>query len=406
MPLFQYKARAIRGDAIQGTIEASSSDVAASRLIEGGLTPINIAVAKEPSSFNKDLRDWFPQPVEIVDLIQFSRQIHSLLRSGVPILRALSGLATNTKNHTLAKVISEVVESLESGRDLSSSMSLHPKVFSLFYVSLVRVGETSGQLPEMFQQLTYYLERERKTIQQIKSAMRYPMFVMAAIGIAMIVINIFVIPKFANTFNRLGADLPLPTKILLATSNFAVDNWLTLLVGLATLILGSHFYIQTDNGRYRWHKLKIRLPLIGPLIYQATLARFSRLFAMGQRAGIPLITSLTVVGRAVDNDFMEERVLGMREGIERGESVSHTAAASGIFDDLVLQMLSVGEESGTLDELLQEVSDYYDREVEYSIEKLSASIEPILIVFIGCMVLMLAIGIFLPMWDLAQAALH
>ena len=406
MPSFQYRARGQRGDAIEGVIEAGSTDLAATRLIEGGLTPIDIQPLEERVGMRTDLGDLFPPEVRLVDLIQFSRQMHSLLKAGVPILSALHGLTRNTRNRTLAKTLGGVIESLEAGRDLSSALSLYPKVFSVFYISLVRVGETSGQLEQVFRQLASYLEREKKTRDQIKSAMRYPLFVIAAILMAVVVINVFVVPAFAAIFEKFGANLPLPTRILVAMSDVTVNHWQILLVGVVALVMGLRFYLHSETGRYKWHKLQLRLPGVGSVLYQATLARFSRLFALVQRSGIPIVTGLSVVGRALDNDFVEERVLAMRDGIERGEALSHTAASSGIFDPLVLQMIQVGEESGATDELLQEIADYYDDEVDYAIGKLSASIEPTLTVALAGLVFLLATGIFLPMWDLYKVALH
>jgi len=406
MPAFQYKARGQRGDAIEGVIEAASTDLAATRLIEGGLTPIAIHPVQETVGMSTDLAELFPVRVEAIDLIQFSRQMYSLLKAGVPILSALSGLASNTRNRTLAKTLAEVIESLHAGWELSASLAQHPKVFSVFYISLVRVGETSGQLEEVFRQLSGYLEREQKTRKQIKSAMRYPLFVLGAILIAVIVINVFVVPAFAAIFEQFGADLPLPTRILMATSDAMINHWHFMLVGTILAMISIGLYLHSDSGRYRWHKAQLHLPLVGRVLYQATLARFSRLFALVQRSGIPIVTGLSVVGRALGNDFVEERILSMRDGIERGESLSNTAAGTGIFDHLVLQMLQVGEESGATDQLLQDVADYFDDEVDYSIDKLSASIEPTLTIALAGLVFLLATGIFLPMWDLAKVALH
>ena len=409
MPLYAYKARGTRGDAVEGTLEAASSDAAAARLMEGGLTPVDIVPAAEPKGaglLNRDLNDIFPPKVTLADLIQFSRQMHSLLRAGVPILTALTGLAGNTRNPTLARAIADINASLGAGRDLASSLSQHPDIFSLFYVSLVRVGETTGRLEEIFEQLAFYLEREKHTREQVKSALRYPTFVLTAIAIAIVIINIFVIPAFASTFARFGADLPLATQALMGLSSFMVNHWPALLIGLVVAFLGLRHWLRTPQGRYRWHKLQLRLPLIGPVLYQATMARFSHLFAMAQRSGVPLITALSVVARALDNDYAEERILTMRDGIERGDSITRTAAATGVFDPLVLQMLAVGEESGNLDQLLQEIADYYNREVDYAITKLSAAIEPILTIVIGLLVLVLAIGVFLPMWNLGSAVMQ
>ena len=406
MPTFQYKARGQRGDAIEGVIEAASTDLAASRLIEGGLTPVDIQPLKQKTGMSTDIADLFPAKVQLVDLIQFSRQMHSLMKAGVPILSALSGLAAHTVNRTLAKTLTGVMESLQAGRDLSSSMAQFPAVFSVFYISLVRVGETSGRLEEVFQQLATYLQRDKKTRDQIKSAMRYPVFVLVAILVAISVINVLVVPAFAAMFAQFGAELPLPTRILIAMSDFTINRWELLLGGGVALVAGGRMYVRSENGRYAWHKLLLTLPLIGKILYRAALARFSRLFALVQSSGIPIVTGLSVVARALDNDFIQERVLSMRDGIERGESLSNTAAGTGIFDHLVLQMLQVGEQSGATDDLLREVADYYDSEVDYAVEKLSASIEPTLTIILAVLVFLLAAGIFLPMWDLASVALH
>jgi MSHA biogenesis protein MshG len=406
VPTFQYKARGQRGDAIEGVIEAASTDLAASRLIEGGLTPVDIQPLKQKTGMSTDIADLFPAKVQLVDLIQFSRQMHSLMKAGVPILSALSGLAAHTVNRTLAKTLTGVMESLQAGRDLSSSMAQFPAVFSVFYISLVRVGETSGRLEEVFQQLATYLQRDKKTRDQIKSAMRYPVFVLVAILVAISVINVLVVPAFAAMFAQFGAELPLPTRILIAMSDFTINRWELLLGGGVALVAGGRMYVRSEDGRYAWHKLLLRLPLIGKILYRAALARFSRLFALVQSSGIPIVTGLSVVARALDNDFIQERVLSMRDGIERGESLSNTAAGTGIFDHLVLQMLQVGEQSGATDDLLREVADYYDSEVDYAVEKLSASIEPTLTIILAVLVFLLAAGIFLPMWDLASVALH
>ena len=405
MSLFQYKARGKRGDAIEGLMEAASSDSVATQLIQSGMIPVDIALATEKVDHSIRFETLFPQKVTANDIIQFSRQMHSLLKSGVPILSALSGLAESTKNKTLKEAIHSISISLQSGRELASALSDHDGIFTLFYVSMVRIGETSGQLDAIFLQLARYLERDEKTKKQIRSAVRYPIFVLTAISMAIFVINLWVIPAFAAMFSKYGAQLPWATKILLAVSGVFVNYWPFLLAGLVGGAIGLKYYIASDKGAYLWDKYKLKVPIVGQLIYRATLARFARLFAMSTRAGVPLITALTVVARALDNAYVEERVLSMRSGIERGESISRTALASGMFDNLVMQMITVGEETGAVDELLQEVAEYYELEVEYDIDRLSASIEPILTVIVGIMILILALGVFLPMWNIASVAL-
>lgn len=406
MAIFEYKARGPRGDAILGNMESASADGVAARLIEGGLTPIDIRPAREKRSVSNDLSSYFPQPVRSADLIQFSRQMHSLTRAGVPILSALAGLTVTTRNRTLSSTLGEVRQMLEAGHDLASALNQHPKVFSPFYVAMIRVGETSGRLQDIFKQLAYYLEREKITRDRIKKALRYPSFVLAVVVAAVFVVMRYVVPPFSKLFASFNAELPWQTRGLIALSDFFVANGVWLFGGTVLAVIGAIYYVRSEDGRYRWDKLKLRLPLAGPVIYRATLARFTRLFAMSQSAGVPLINSLTVVARALDNAYIEERILTMRNGIERGESISGTAAGSGIFDPLSLQMMAVGEEAGTLDELLNEVAVYYDQEVEYSIDKLAAAIEPILTVVVAVLVLILAMAIFLPLWDIGRAAMH
>lgn len=406
MALYQYKARGHKGDAVDGVVEAASADAVASQLIANGLTPVNIEPTAKPVPKLVEFEKLFPRKVHSGDLIQFSRQMHSLLKAGVPILSAFSGLAEITKNETLQATIKNVSISLESGRDLASAMHEHPGVFSDFYVSMIRIGETSGNLDAIFLQLAKYLERDKKTRNQIRAAVRYPFFVLAAIAVALVVINLFVMPAFAKVFAKYHAGLPWATQVLLTTSTFCVNHWPELLAALTGGIVWLRYYMATENGRYRWDRLKLRLPLIGDLIHRATMARFARLFSMAIRSGVPLITALTVVARALDNNFVQDRILSMQTGIERGESISNTAVASGMFDHLVLQMMSVGEETGSMDELLQEVAEYYDAEVEYELERLSAAIEPVLTIVIGFIVLILALGVFLPMWNIAKVALH
>ncbi|MGB5258892.1 MAG: type II secretion system F family protein [Gammaproteobacteria bacterium] len=406
MPVFHYKARGSHGDAIEGTLDAGSTDAVAAHLMDSGLTPIDIHLRVEHTSVRRKFNELFKQRIDTADLIQFSRQMYSMLRAGVPIFRAITALASTTANLTLRQTLEVVTESLESGRSLSEALGRHPDVFSMFYISMVRVGETSGNVEKIFNQLAFYLDREKETRKKIKSALRYPLFVVTAIAVALGIISIFVIPAFADMFRSFGAELPLPTRILMAISDFMVAYWPMLLGGIIAAIIGLRTFINTEDGAYRWDRLMLNLPLTGPVVYKASLARFSHLFAMSLGAAVPLITSLTVVAHALNNRFLEERILGMRSGIEQGKALSMVAANSGIFDPLVMQMLAVGEESGTITDLLKEIADYYDREVDYATERLSAAIEPILTVVIAGLVLVMAMGVFLPMWDLASAALH
>jgi MSHA biogenesis protein MshG len=240
---------------------------------------------------------------------------------------------------------------------------------------------------------------------QVKAALRYPIFVMVAMAIALIVINLFVIPAFAKVYAGFHAQLPLITKLLIGFSEFMVSSWPFLLAVLIVAIFVFRGYTRTRAGKFAWDRFKLRIPIAGKIILKATLARFSRSFALSMRSGVPVVQGLTLVAQTVDNSFVAERVDKMREGVERGESVLRTAINTDVFTPVVLQMMMVGEESGALDDMMEEIADMYQREVEYELKTLGAQIEPILILCLGVLVLILALGVFLPIWDLGQAAL-
>ncbi|OGI51237.1 MAG: MSHA biogenesis protein MshG [Candidatus Muproteobacteria bacterium RIFCSPHIGHO2_02_FULL_65_16] len=406
MPVFLYKGRNKRGEAVRGHIEAVSPDAVATQLFNSGITPIDIALPRAGADVLAALRAWVESSgkVQLVDLILFSRQMYTMMKAGVPIMQALRGLRESTRNLAVAKVITSIGESLDTGLDLASALKRHPRVFSQLYVSMVQVGETTGSLQEVFEQLALYLEREKDTRDRIKSATRYPVFVVVAMAVAMFIINLFVIPAFAKVYAGFRIELPWATKLLIATSNFTVAYWHLMLAAVVLGVIALRFYVNTAEGRYRWHKIKLKLPVVGKILYQATLGRFARAMAVMIKSGVPLVQGMTVISRAVDNDYIGERVVQMRDGIERGETIARTAATTAMFPPLVIQMISVGEETGAVDELMFNVADYYEREVDYDIKNLSDAIQPLLIIVLGVLVLILALGVFLPMWDLVQVA--
>jgi len=410
VPQFAYQGRNARGELVKGVLEGASSGAVADQLFSTGITPVHIneaagaaAPAAGGAAKRREIRFGEPK-VELADLMLFSRQMHTLLKSGVPIIRALAGLQESSQNPTLAKVVGEVRDGLESGRELSFSMRAHPKVFSSFMVNMVRVGEMTGRLDEVFLRLYDFFAFEKKMSDDIRAALRYPMFVMIALAAAMFIVNIFVIPAFAKMFASFKTELPLMTRVLIATSDAFVAYWWLMLIGIVAAVVGFRLYTAAPKGRYAWDWLKLKLPVVGSLIHKATLARFSRSFAISGKSGVPIVQGLAMVAEVVDNAFLESRILQMRDGIERGESILRTAVATGVFDPVVLQMVAVGEETGEIDDLMGEIADMYEREVTIEVEGLTAKIEPILLVFMGVLVLVLALGVFLPMWDMASAA--
>jgi MSHA biogenesis protein MshG len=284
-------------------------------------------------------------------------------------------------------------------------MRKHPQVFSFFYVSLVRVGELTGQLENVFLRLYNHLDFERQIRDSIKAAVRYPIFVVVAMAAAIVIVNIFVIPAFAKVYAGFKAQLPFLTKMLIGFSNFMVETWPLQIAAVIALVFAFRAWIGTRRGKYRWDKMKLRIPIAGKIILKATLARFARSLALALQSGVPVVQALSTVAQVVDNDFIGLRIEQMRDGVERGESVLRTAVAAGVFTPVVLQMIAVGDETGELDALMREVADLYERDVEYEVRTLSQQIEPILIVGLGALVLVLALGVFLPIWDLGKAAI-
>jgi len=408
MPYFAYKGRNGRGEAVHGVLEGADSGAVADQLFGSGVTPIEISVTRKAASAGG--LGWrarlFEKKVTSMDVQLFSRQIHTLLKSGVPIMRGLAGLQESAISPAFGRVIKDLRESLDAGRELSSAMMRHPQCFSPFYLSMVKVGEMTGRLEEVFLRLFDHLEFDRDMRERVKTALRYPSFVVIAMAIAMVVVNIFVIPQFASVFKSFGAELPLMTRILLATSGFTI-KWWPALAGAALIgWFGFRAWTRTAQGRLAGDRYKLRLPIAGKIIHKGTMARFARSFALSMRSGVPIVHALTVVSQTADNAYLSSRIEQMRDGVERGESILRTSTAANVFTPIVLQMIAVGEETGSIDDLMDEIGQMYEREVDYELKTLSSQIEPILITFLGVMVLILALGIFLPIWDLGQAALH
>ncbi len=407
MPFFSYKARNARGELLQGILEGADSSAVADQLFNTGITPIEITATTKSV---KDSTETFwarltERKVQAIDVQLFSRQLYTLLKAGVPIMRALAGLQESAINQAFGRVIKDLRESLDAGRELSAAMRRHPTVFSSFYTSMVRVGEMTGRLEEVFLRLFDYMEFDREMRERIRTALRYPVFVIVTMAVAIAIINIFVIPAFAKVYAGFKAELPAMTKVLIATSNFTVQYWSLILVVILGAGVAFKVYTGTPNGRYQWDRFKLRIPIAGQIILKGTLARFARSFALSSRSGVPIVQALSVVAQTVDNSYIGSRVEQMRDGVERGESILRTAVTTGVFTPVVLQMVAVGEETGELDELMDEIAQMYEREVEYELKTLSARIEPILVVFLGVLVLILALGVFLPIWDLGRVTL-
>lgn len=404
MALFLYKARNNRGDLQKGRFDGATSNEVADRLLAAGLIPVDIQALPDPVEFNLGelLGKNSAKSISLVDLQLFSRQLHTMLKAGVPILRALASLREASVNPAFAKILADVNDGLGQGRELSLCLARHPKVFDSFYLAMIRVGEMTGRLDGVLDRLAVHLDFERRAREQVKGAVRYPLFVVIALIVAVGVINLFVIPAFSKVYAGMSAELPLMTRILIGTSSFTKEYIHWIIGGMGVALLWFRSWIHTPKGRYAWDRFKLRLPIVGKILRKSAMARFARSFALASRSGVPILQVLTVVSVVADNNYFAEKISTMREGVERGESILRTATLAGIFTPVVLQMLAVGEETGELDTLLQEIAEMYEQEVEYEISTLSQQIEPILITALGAIVLVLALGVFLPIWDMGS----
>ena len=411
MPLFSYKGRTARGELVSGRIDGETPDSVAARLFSTGVTPVEISAVSSTTggesggmSVAQLSRALGFGRVRTTDLVLFSRQMYTITKSGIPLLRGLRGLVSSTHNVTLRETLEDVLMSLEGGRDLSAALGRHPTIFPTLYVNIVRVGEATGTLEQSFLRLTEYLGQDKEMQDRMKSAVRYPIIVMITIAAAIAFLSTFVIPKFAPIFAALGNNIPLPTRIIMGTSTVMREYWWALLGAIAATILIIRHVLGTVAGRFHWDRLKLQLPAVGRLTHEAVLARISRSLSISLSAGMPMIQTLAVIARSTGNAFLTEKVLRLRDNVERGEPLSRAAAASDMFSPLVIQMMSIGEETGELSELLDEAAGFYEREVDHALKNLSSAIEPILIVVVGGMVLLLALGIFLPLWEMISRA--
>lgn len=403
MPEYYFSARDQQGKAVNGQRNALNAEDLANQLISEGFIPLDISAATvKKTSPTRTKIAWFAPKVSSDELHIFCRQMYSLIRAGIPIATAITRLGETTRNKTLADALQKIVITLNKGSSLNVAMAQFPNIFSTFFLNLVIIGENTGNLDNIFLHLAKYLELEVDITKKVKSALRYPIMVFAAIIIALLIINVFVIPAFAKLYASMHGILPLPTRVLLAISNFIITYWY-LLIGITVLIIFSiRAYIRSPAGALLWGRLQLKIPVVGWLIHRMLLTRFTRLLALVLRAGISAVDGISMVGASTNNAYVAQQIKGVTELIIRGNTISAAIEKTQLFPPLIIQMIVLGEESGTIDSLLDEVAEYYQREIDYDIVRLSESIEPILLVVIGGMVLILALGVFLPMWNLAS----
>jgi MSHA biogenesis protein MshG len=398
---FDYTARNQRGEMTIGHVESPNSQAVAAWMATANLVPINITQRPADSTDPKWFRDLMGEKkVTETELLLFTRQMSSLIKAGIPMMQALVGIQKSSVKEHLIKLLQALRDDLDKGVELSGALAKHPVVFSEFYVNMVKMGETSGKIDAIFRRLHEHLDFDSRMRRQLKSALRYPTFVTIALGIAMGIINIYVIPVFAEVYGSLKMDLPILTKVLVGVSDFSVKYWWGILLGLGLAYYAFRLYYKTPDGRLKVDRFKLRIPIFGKLIAKTTMARYSFAFSTASESGVPLVQIYDLAAKVADNAYYEQRILLMRDAVERGETIHRAAQLSGIFSPLELQMISVGEDSAQVDQMLKEVAKMYQEELEFEVSRLAETIEPIIIAFMGVMVAILMLGIFLPIWNM------
>ena len=398
MPLYQYKARDKNGDLHTGMMEARVREVVADQLTAQGFIPVLIAEKKQ-AILQSDLLAGFSR-VKPRELIVFSRQLATLMSAGVPFIQSLTTMEKQTENPFLKQTIADIRLDVEAGASFSDALVKHPKIFNKLYISMIRAGEAAGILDDILNRLALLAEHDAETRARVKTAVRYPLIVVISICLAFVFLVSFVIPKFVTIFEHFKAELPLPTRVLISINYIVQHYWYIVAIVVCMLLWGGSWYLGTPQGKWQWDRLKLKLPIFGVLFQKVALSRFARVFSAMQRSGLSMMLTLEIAAETAGNVVIVRVVEQMRDSLREGKGLHGPMEKSGLFPPLVVQMMAVGEETGKIDTMLNKVSDYYDTDVEYTLRNLSTLIEPVLLLFMGGMVLFMALGIFLPMWNM------
>ncbi|BBO87388.1 type II secretion system F family protein [Desulfosarcina ovata] len=403
MAKYYYRAISENGTPITGLIDADTVESVASILVGRGYIPQKITdAARSGVGFRLTRLKEKLAPVRTPELILFTKQLRTLIRAGVPMLKLLQVLENQTENIKLKSIIVSIAQDIREGGTLYDGFRKYPGVFSSLYCSMLLAGETSGALPEILDRLIYILDHDHKIRSEISSALQYPIIVMVALFAAFVILLTLVIPRFTGIFLRSGLKLPLPTVICMKLYTVLAAYWpLLLLLALVTVVL-LQLYLKTDRGRFRRDKLILHLPLVGELVLKAAMARFASIFSILQASGISVLETMSILKETINNSALARAFERIGERLEEGRGIAGPLAASPYFTPIIINMVAIGEESGNLDEMLHEAADHYDSELEYAMKRISDSIGPILTVCLAAVVLFFALAIYLPMWDLVK----
>ena len=393
---YKYDARDVAGKLVSATIVADSEQLVYQRLREMKLIPVKVARQGAGLSMEINLR----RKVKLKDLAVFSRQFSTMVSSGLPMLRALATLEQQTGSKVLMKAASEIRLDIERGSSLSSAMAKHPRVFDNLYVSMVRSGEAGGVLEAVLDRLAVNLEREVQLRGRIRSAMTYPVVVIGFVSMILSAMLIFIVPQFKSIYAQLNGTLPAPTLMLLAVSTFVRTKFPFVVIGIVVLVIAIRRWKRTDRGKHIWDAMMLKMPVFGPLFQKTALSRFARTLAVLSRSGVPILQSLDVVSETVNNAVIADAVKDVQGSVRQGESIARPLARHGVFPGMVVQMLSVGEETGAIDTMLEKVAQFYDDEVTAAVDSLTSIIEPVMIAIVGGCVGLAVIALYLPMFNM------
>ncbi len=405
MTLYTYTAINENGNEITGEVDAESTELAQQIIVNRGHIPESVrkksGASQGQSDFMTRLTDSMT-PVKPREIILFTKQFKTMIQAGVSMLQILSIMEAQTENKRLRRIISQMAEDIREGASLSIAFDKHKKVFSPLYCSMILAGESSGSLPDVLDRLIYIIEHEDKVKSEIKAAMRYPMIVCCFLGVAFTVLLTFVIPKFVGIFKSAGIDLPLPTKICMFLYSALSNYWHVVLISFAIFIFVLVRILKTENGKYVRDRTFMATPLIGPLFVKSAMSRFASIFAILQSSGVTVLESMDILTNTIANAAITREFVKVKELLTEGRGISEPLRKAKYFTPMVINMVAIGEESGNLDEMLQEIAVHYDTEVEYSTKGLSEAVGPLLTVGLAAVVGFFALAIFLPMWDLTK----
>ncbi|MEI7904563.1 MAG: type II secretion system F family protein [Candidatus Firestonebacteria bacterium] len=403
MAVFSYKAKTAAGAMVNGTMEADSDKVVGAKLRAQKLQPVQIILEKKKLSTAFKIKS-----VSIKDLAIFSRQFSTMISAGVPVLQSLNIIRDQVENKTLAEIVSKVRDDIGQGSTLSDALAKFPTVFSNLYVNMIKAGESAGILDGILQRLATYLEKSDALKRKIKSAMMYPVMVLSvAIGVT-VFLMVAVIPTFKDVFSSFGKELPLPTRVVIQISEFMMKFFMPPQVFIeAAVIIGSvlgiRSFMRTRKGQMFWNGLQLKMPMFGILIRKVAIAKFARTLGTLIKSGVAILEALEITAKTAGNVVVEEAILKARASIREGENITEPLKASGIFPPMVVQMVAVGEETGTLDDMLIRSADFYDEEVDTAVSGLTSMLEPLIMAFLGVMIGGIVIAMFMPMFSMSDA---